>query len=162
PLWPEQASSVAGQVDALFIFMCLVTGTVSILIFLVIFYLAIKYRRTPQNELAQDLEPPKALEVAWIVIPFIIFMGMFAWGSCLFSRPPRCPANALDIYAPGKQWMWKSQHPPAHREINTLPVPVNSPIRIPMASEDVIHSLFFPPFRVKADVLPSRYRTMWF
>ena len=162
PLWPERASTVAGHTDALFIFMCIVTGTVSVLTFLVIFYLAIKYRRTPQNELAQDLEPPKALEVAWIVIPFFIFMGMFAWGSWLYFRIARVPDNALDIYATGKQWMWKFQHPTGQREINELHVPVNRPIRITLASEDVIHSLFFPVFRVKMDVLPSRYRTMWF
>jgi cytochrome c oxidase subunit 2 len=162
PLWPEQASTVAPGVDALMTFMCIVTGTVSILIFVVIFYLAIKYRRTPENELAQDYEPPKALEAAWIIIPFLIFMFMFVWGSWLYFRIQRVPDNALDIYASAKQWMWKFQHPSGQREINTLHVPVGRPIRITMASEDVIHSLYFPAFRVKADVLPNRYRTMWF
>jgi len=162
PLWPQQASSFAGQVDALFIFMCIVTGTVSLLVFVVIFWMAIKYRRTPQNELAQDIEPPKYLEAAWIIIPFFIFMGMFVWGSWLYFRLARVPDNALDIYATGKQWMWKFQHPTGQREINTLHVPINRPVRITMASEDVIHSLFFPTFRTKADVLPNRYRVMWF
>jgi cytochrome c oxidase subunit II len=162
PLWPQQASTFGAPVDALFIFMCIVTGTVSLLVFVVIFWLAIKYRRTPQNELAQDLEPPKMLEAAWIVIPFIIFMGMFVWGSWLYFRLSRVPDNALDIYATGKQWMWKFQHPTGQREINTLHVPINRPVRITMASEDVIHSLFFPNFRTKADVLPNRYRVMWF
>jgi len=58
--------------------------------------------------------------------------------------------------------MWKFQHPTGQREINTLHVPVNRPVKITMASEDVIHSLWFPSFRVKNDVLPNRYRTMWF
>ena len=102
PLWPEQASSVAGQTDALFIFMCVVTGTVSLLTFVVIFWLALRYRRTPENELAQDYEPPKALEITWIVVPFIIFMVMFAWGSWLYFRIARVPDNALDVYATGK------------------------------------------------------------
>jgi cytochrome c oxidase subunit 2 len=162
PLWPDQASTVAPGVDALMTFMCIVTGTVSVLIFVVIFYLAIKYRRTPENQLAQDYEPPKALEAAWIIIPFLIFMFMFVWGSWLYFRIQRVPENALDIYATGKQWMWKFQHPGGQREINTLHVPVNRPIRITMASEDVIHSLYFPAFRVKCDVLPNRYKEMWF
>jgi len=162
PLWPDQASTVASGVDTLMIFMCIVCGTVAVLIFFVIFYLAIKYRRTPENELAQDYEPPKALEVAWIVIPFLIFMFMFVWGSWLYFRIQRVPDNALDIYATGKQWMWKFQHPSGQREINTLHVPVGRPVRITLASEDVIHSLYFPAFRVKADALPNRYRTMWF
>src|ERR1700759_3962364 len=162
PLFPEQASTVAGEVDALYTFLSVVTGLASILIFVLIFYLAIKYRRRPDNELAIDEEPSKFLEVAWIVIPFIIFMGMFVWGAKLYFRLARVPDNALDIYATGKQWMGKSQHPSGQREINELHVPVPRPIRITMASEDVIHSLFFPYFRVKADVLPNRYRTMWF
>ena len=162
PLWPEQASSVAGDVDKLFIFLCVLTGTVSVLTFLVIFILAIKYRRTPDNELAQDYEPPKALEITWIVVPAVIFMGIFLWGAWLYFHLARVPDNALDIYATGKQWMWKFQHPSGQREINTLHVPVNRPVRITMASEDVIHSLFFPAFRTKMDVLPNRYRSMWF
>ena len=162
PLWPTEASSFAKDVDALYVFMIVVTGAVSVAVFLLIFYFAIKYRRTPTNELAQEYEPPKALEIGWIVVPFIIFMFMFVWGSWLYFHLARVPDNALDIYATGKQWMWKFQHPSGQREINVLHVPVNRPIRITMASEDVIHSLFFPAFRTKMDVLPSRYRTMWF
>jgi cytochrome c oxidase subunit 2 len=162
PLFPEQASTVAGQVDTLFIFLCVVTGTVSLLIWLAIFYLAIKYRRRPDNELAQEQEPPAALEMTWTIVPLIIFMGIFVWGSWVFFRIQRVPSNALDVYATGRQWMWKFQHAEGQREINTLHVPVNRPVRITMASEDVIHSLWFPAFRVKMDVLPSRYRVMWF
>lgn len=162
PLWPEQASTVAPGVDALMTFMCIVCGGVSLLVFVTILFLAMKYRRTPENQFAQDYEPPKSLEAAWIIIPFIIFMGMFVWGSWLYFRIQRVPANPLDIYVSAKQWMWKFQHPSGQREINVLHVPVGRPIRITMASEDVIHSLFFPAFRVKSDVLPNRYKTMWF
>jgi cytochrome c oxidase subunit 2 len=162
PLWPERASSVAGNVDALFIFMCIVCGGVSLLTFIVIFTLAIKYRRRPDNELAEDQEPPKWLEAGWIITPFFIFMGMFVWGAWVYFRLARVPDDALDVYATGKQWMWKFQHPTGQREINELHVPVNRPIRITLASEDVIHSLFFPAFRTKMDVLPNRYRAMWF
>jgi len=66
------------------------------------------------------------------------------------------------VYVVGRQWMWHLQHPGGQREINALHVPVGRPVRITLASEDVIHSLFFPVFRVKADVLPNRYKTMWF
>jgi cytochrome c oxidase subunit II len=162
PLWPERASTVAGHVDALFIFLCVITGLVSLLIWIALFYFAIKYRRRPDNELAQEIEPPKILEMAWVVIPTLIFLGMFVWGGWLYFHMQAVPANALDIYATGRQWMWKFQHPSGQREINTLHVPVNRPVRIVLASEDVIHSLFFPVFRTKVDVLPSRYRTLWF
>ncbi len=162
PLFPDQASTIASQTDKLFIFLCVVTGGTALLIFVTIFYLAVVYRRRPDNELAQEGEAPKFLEVAWIIIPFIFFMICFVWGSWLYFRLVRVPDNALQVYATGKQWMWKFQHPGGQREINTLHVPVNRAIRVTMASEDVIHSLFIPAFRVKMDVLPNRYRTMWF
>jgi cytochrome c oxidase subunit 2 len=162
PLHPQQVSTVAGEVDALYFFLTTVSAVMSILIFIFILYFAIKYRRRPDNELAQEGEPSAVLEAVWIIIPFIVMMVMFVWGAKLFFRIQRVPDNALDVYATGKQWMWKFQHPSGQREINTLHVPVNRPIKITMASEDVIHSLFFPVFRVKADVLPNRYRTLWF
>ena len=162
PLFPEQASSVAPLVDGLYLFLVVVTGTVSLLIWLVIFYFAIKYRRRPDNELAQEQEPPAILEMTWTVIPLIIFIGIFVAGAWVFLRMQVVPRNALEVYATGRQWMWKFQHPTGQREINELHVPVGRAVKITMASEDVIHSLWFPVFRVKADVLPNRYRTMWF
>src|SRR5688500_8705911 len=162
PLFPEQASTVAPLVDQLYLFLVVVTGSVSLLIWLVIFYFAIKYRRRPDNELAQEQEPPAILEAAWIIIPTIIFLGIFVWGAWVFFRLNRVPVNSLEVYATGRQWMWKFQHPTGQREINSLHVPVGRPIKITMASEAVIHSLWFPNFRVKMDVLPNRYRTMWF
>lgn len=162
PLFPEQASSVAGHVDTLYLGLVAITGVVSLLIWVVIFYFAIKYRRRPDNELAQEQEPPAFLEIAWMIIPGIVFMGIFVWGAWVFFLMQRVPSNALEVYATGRQWMWKFQHPSGQREINTLHVPVGRPVKITMASEDVIHSLWFPAFRVKADVLPNRYRTLWF
>ena len=162
PLFPEQASTVAPLVDALYLGLVAVTGAVSLLIWFAIFFLAIKYRRRPDNELAQEQEPPVALEMTWTIIPTIIFVLIFVAGAWVFFRIQRVPANAIEVYATGRQWMWKFQHPTGQREINTLHVPVNRPIKITMASEDVIHSLWFPYFRVKNDVLPNRYRTMWF
>lgn len=162
PLFPDQASTMAPKVDALYLFLIVLTGAVSLGVFLTIFYFAVKYRRRPDNELAQDYEPPKILEVVWIVIPSLLFLGIFVWASWIYFELARIPDNSLQIYATGKQWMWKFQHPSGQREINVLHVPVNRPIKITMASEDVIHSLYFPAFRTKMDVLPSRYRTMWF
>jgi cytochrome c oxidase subunit 2 len=149
-------------VDGLYLFLVVLTGSVSLLIWIVIFYFAIKYRRRPDNELAQEQEPPMALEMTWTVLPTIIFIVIFIAGAWVFFRVQRVPTNPIEIYATGRQWMWKFQHPTGQREINTLHVPVNRPVKITMASEDVIHSLWFPAFRVKLDVLPNRYRDMWF
>jgi cytochrome c oxidase subunit II len=162
PLFPEAASSVTKYVDGLYLGLVAITGAVSLLIWIVIFYFAIKYRRRPDNELAQEQEPPMALEMTWTIVPTIIFILIFVAGAWVFFRIQRVPSNALEVYATGRQWMWKFQHPTGQREINSLHVPVGRPVKITMASEDVVHSLWFPAFRVKNDVLPNRYRTLWF
>jgi cytochrome c oxidase subunit 2 len=72
------------------------------------------------------------------------------------------PANGMDIYVVGKQWMWKFQHPTGQTEIDELHVPVGFPVRLTMISEDVIHSFYVPAFRIKRDVVPGEYTTVWF
>jgi cytochrome c oxidase subunit 2 len=68
----------------------------------------------------------------------------------------------MEIYVVGKQWMWKAQHMDGAREINELHVPIGRPVKLIMGSEDVIHSFSIPDFRVKADVVPGRYNSLWF
>ena len=103
-----------------------------------------------------------ALELLWTIIPFFIAMGMFGWGAKVFFDLYRVPAGAMEIFVVGKQWMWKVQHMNGQREINELHVPVGRPVKLIMGSEDVIHSFYIPAFRVKADVIPGRYNTLWF
>src|SRR5215212_10342050 len=95
PLFPEQASSVAKYVDGLYLGLVVLTGSVSLLIWAAIFYLAVKYRRRPDNELAQEQEPPAALEMTWTVVPLIIFIGIFVAGAWVFFRIQRVWTNAL-------------------------------------------------------------------
>jgi cytochrome c oxidase subunit 2 len=87
---------------------------------------------------------------------------MFAWGASIFFAESRPPADSLDVYVTGKQWMWKIQHNEGAREINELHIPINRNIRLTMTSEDVIHDFYVPAFRTKADVLPGKYTTEWF
>jgi cytochrome c oxidase subunit 2 len=162
PLFPRAASTAAAYVDALYLFMVAVCGLVSVLIWIVVIYSALKYRRKHAMEIPPDEEAPQWLEMAWTIIPFIIFMGMFVWGSWVYFFLGRPPKDALDIYVTGKQWMWKFQHVGGQSEINSLHVPVGRNVRLIMASEDVIHSFFAPEFRVKTDVLPNRYTYTWF
>ena len=103
-----------------------------------------------------------ALEIIWTVIPFIITMVIFVWGASVFFAMSRPPDDTLNIYVVGKQWMWKFQHLDGQREINELHVPVGRPVKLIMTSEDVIHDVFVPAFRVKADVVPGRYTNLWF
>ena len=162
-IYPARASAAAGEVDALYTFLVVVGVTMSVLIFVCVFLFAIKYRRKSATD-----PPPKPihgslpLEITWSVIPFFVMLVMFIWGTKLYFQNYTAPPNTLDIYVTGKQWMWKVQYPTGQREINELHVPTGRPVKLILASEDVIHSFFIPAFRLKHDVVPGSYRTYWF
>jgi cytochrome c oxidase subunit II len=102
------------------------------------------------------------LELAWTLTPLALFMAAFVWGAVLYHERGIAPADALPVFVVAKQWMWKLEHPGGQREINELHVPRGLPVRMTMISEDVIHSFFLPALRIKQDVLPGRYTSMWF
>jgi cytochrome c oxidase subunit 2 len=162
PLFPEQASTLAPRVDALFFFLLAVSVFFAVLIFTLLLYFAVKYRRRSDRDRPRLIEGGLLLEVIWTVVPLGLTVVMFAWGALLFAEIRTAPADALELHVFGNQWMWKIQHPSGQREINELHVPVGRPVKLTMTSEDVIHSFFVPAFRVKNDVLPGRYSTVWF
>jgi cytochrome c oxidase subunit 2 len=162
PLFPIEASNFAPDVDHLFFYLLAVSVFFTVLIFIAIFYFAIRYRRRSDQELPRSVHTGLALEIAWSVIPFGLTLVMFGWGAEIFFHESRPPDNAMNIYVVGKQWMWKIQHPEGQREIDELHIPVGRPIRLTMTSEDVIHSFYIPAFRTKEDVVPGRYSTTWF
>ena len=161
PLFPEQASTVAKHVDALYLFLVAITAFFSLLIAALILFFIIKYQRTPGRE-AEQIHGSTLLEVTWTVIPLGISMVIFVWAALLYIHMQRPPANSLEVYGVAKQWMWKFEHSGGQREINALHVPTGRPVRVTLISQDVIHSFFVPAFRVKQDVLPNRYVTTWF
>ena len=162
PLFPEAASIQAGQVDAVYFFLVSVSAFFSVLIATLVVVFAVKYRRRNDDEIGTAMHGSLPLELAWTFIPLAIAMVMFVWGAKVFFDLYRQPAGAMDIFVVGKQWMWKVQHMDGQREINELHVPIGRPVRLILGSEDVIHSYYIPAFRVKTDVIPGRYTTMWF
>ncbi len=162
PLMPDQASTISSQVDLLYIFLVGLTLFFVGLIFLMVAIFAIRYRRRSSDEIPRPNLGSLRLEVAWSVIPLIIAVGIFIWSASIFFEIQRVPANAMQVYGVGKQWMWKFQHPEGNREINELHVPAGRPVKITLTSEDVIHSFYVPAFRIKQDALPGRYTTTWF
>lgn len=162
PLFPERASTVAGQVDALTLTLLGIGGFFTLLIAWLVMSFAIKYRRRSEKEVPPVIVGSLKLEIAWTVVPLVIGLGMFVWGSSVFFAMQSPPEDALQIYVVAKQWMWKLQHPGGQREINELHIPVDQPVRLKMISEDVIHSFYVPAFRLKQDVLPGRYSSLWF
>ena len=162
PFQPEQASTIAKSVDELYYFLTAVTLFFTALIFSIIFYFMIRYRRRSPDERPKAIEGSFPLEVLWTAIPTLIVALIFVWSSILYFRNSEPPKGAMEIFVTGKQWMWKVEHPEGQREINELHVPLGRPVKLTMTSEDVIHDFFVPAFRVKKDVLPGRYTSLWF
>jgi cytochrome c oxidase subunit 2 len=162
PLFPEQASVIAGEVDALFFFLCAVTAVFSAGIALTLVVFAIRYRRRSEHDRPEEIHGSLALELTWSIVPFLLTIVMFVWGARVFFHINRTPDDAMTVNVVGKRWMWKLQHPTGHREINELHVPLGRPVRLTITSEDTIHSFFVPAFRIKKDAVPGRYNTAWF
>ncbi len=159
---PEQASTLAPKVDQLYWFIIGVTAFFGILTSILVIYFAVKYRTDDPLKVGTPIHGSIPLELAWSIIPFLISVVIFAWASQVFFDIYRPPDQTLEIYATGKRWMWKFQHLDGKAEINELHVPLGRPVKVTFTSEDVLHSLFFPSFRVKADAVPGRYSSVWF
>ncbi len=155
------ASTQADRTDHIFLAMVLLCGAVAAILFVLVVFFAVRYRRGSRV----DRTPPRELrgiEILWTVSPLLVFLAVFAWAARDFVTLADPPADALPVTVVAKQWMWKLQQRNGRREINELHVPQGEPVVLTMTSQDVIHSFFVPAFRLKQDVLPGRYTRLWF
>ncbi len=162
PLFPEQASTFAWQVDTLYFYLIAISVFFTVGIVAGIIFFAVKYREREKFATPPEIHGSMALETTWSVIPFVISMTIFLGGAVVFYNQYRPPKEAMDIYVVGKQWMWKFQHESGQREINELHIPVGRNVKLTMTTEDVLHDVYIPAFRTKADVIPGRYSYLWF
>ncbi len=160
-LFPAEASTIAPYTDALYFFLLGMTITGVLLVGALVFGFGIRYRRA-RHPVAIQVEGSTLLEATWTIIPLGIFLVVFVWGALLYFRIYNPPVNAMNVYIIGKQWMWKAEHPGGQHEINALHVPSGRPVQLTMISQDVFHSFSIPDFRVKREVIPGRYTTVWF
>lgn len=159
---PEQASTVASDIDALFYFVYWASVILLLGIVLTVIYFVFKYRRRSADDRPQTVTENKWVEISWIVLPAILVLIIFNWGFQGFIRLTVAPPDAYQVHVTARMWLWDFEYPNGARSTGELHVPVNQPVRLQMSSEDVIHSFFVPSFRVKQDVLPNRYSSVWF
>lgn len=160
-LFPAEASTIAPYMDALYFFLVIISLIGLAFVTFLIFYFSIRYRRD-KHPVATQIEGSTLLEATWTIIPLGLFLVIFVWGGLLYFRIYNPPPNSMNIYIVGKQWMWKAEHPGGQHEIDALHIPVGQPIQLTMISQDVFHSFSIPDFRVKREVIPGRYSTVWF
>lgn len=161
-LIPERASTLAGWVDGVLLYETILLVFFTALIGFLVFFFAIRYRRGARVDRSNPVSHNTPLEVFWISVPLVIVLGLFFFGAYVFNRMYQYPKDATEIYVLGRQWMWEMNYPDGQREINALHVPLGKPVRLTMTSVDVIHDVYIPAFRIKQDVVPGRYSTLWF
>jgi cytochrome c oxidase subunit II len=159
PILP-QASSAAGKVDAVFLFVFILCAAFLILITAALIYFVVKYNRKKHPK-AEDIEGNGWLETAWTVIPAILFLVMFVYGWTNFSYMREVPRDAMVIDVTARQWAWSFQYPNG-RQSSELILAENKPVKLDLRSLDVIHGFFVPAFRIKEDVVPGQKNYTWF
>lgn len=162
PLSPPQASNFAGFYDAVFYALVALTVLFTAIVGAFVLAFAVKYRVGNKVNRARPVFENLKLELTWTIIPLILGLIMFFFGAKLFVDMRTPPKDAIEIFVIGKQWMWHAQHPNGVKENNTLHVPVGKPVKLTMISQDVIHAMYIPAFRVQYHVVPGRYTQLWF
>ena len=161
-LWPIAASAAGHETDYIVIAFTILTLFLVGPIFVGITWFAFRYRQGRVVDRSNTESRSVAIELSWMIIPFVLTLFFFAWAAKVFDTNQHPPADALQINAVAKQWMWKFQHPGGQSEINDLHVPLGQPIKIQMISEDVIHGLYLPALRAQMETLPGRYTQLYF
>ena len=162
-LWlPPQSSTTAHEIDSLFYFILYTSLALTLIVAVAMVYFVWKYRRKSHADRAVDVHESKLLELSWIVIPTLLVLVVFFWGFTAYVSTSIPPDDSYTINVQGQKWFWSFEYPNGKQTSNEIVVPVNTPIRLEMTSQDVLHSFFVPAFRIKHDVVPNRYSYVWF
>jgi cytochrome c oxidase subunit 2 len=158
---PLVATDVAGQWDTLYKFLVWISVFFFVLVVGAMLYFAVKYRHTA-NRKTKYITGSHLLEGVFIVVPTVLLLVIFGWGYSVYRGMTQAPSDAYQIRVIGKQWLWQFQYDNGKTTVGELYVPLNKPVRLLMTSEDVLHDFFIPNFRVKQDVVPGMYSSVWF
>jgi cytochrome c oxidase subunit 2 len=160
---PQAASSIAGDVDALYYFILWLCVFFFILVMGAMFAFVWKYRRQRSDQRTHPIAGNRTLEIVWSVIPSLILVVLFVWGTRVWLEQTVPPPNAMEIRVTGQMWNWSYDYPTKGCTGATeLVVPKDTPVKLIVNSTDVLHSFYIPAFRVKRDAVPNKYNVMWF
>lgn len=162
PVAPAQASNFAAEHDAIFYALTALTILFTAIVGIMVLFFVMRYRRGSAADRSNPVHDHLKIELTWTIIPTILGLIVFAASAQLFIKQRIPPKDAMEIFVIGKQWMWHLQHTNGVRENNELHIPVGTPIKLTMISQDVIHGFYIPAFRVQYHVVPGRYSQLWF
>ncbi|HYF52357.1 MAG TPA: cytochrome c oxidase subunit II [Planctomycetota bacterium] len=159
--FPPQGSSFARGIDSLFYFILIVSAIFFVIIIAVTLACLAKYTRKPGVRADVTFTHSNFLELAWTIIPSLLLIPMFWYGFTGFLEVHSPPKDCYEISVTAKKWSWEFSYP--NGAVNPeLHVPIGVPVKLTLESQDVLHSLFIPAFRIKRDAVPGRYTTIWF
>ena len=156
----QGTSPFSDYVDTTFLTIVGISALVLVGILAFMVYFLVRYSRK-RNPHPKNIEGNISLEVAWTVIPLVLFMGMFYMGWKGYLDETNIPDNAIPIKVTARMWSWSFEYPNGVRT-DTLYVPIHTPMKMTLHSIDVNHSFYIPSFRIKKDVIPNRENVMWF
>lgn len=158
---PKASATAAEHVDYAYYFVYYFSVIFFVLVMGVIIYCCIRFRRKHEDQKAIPVAQSLKLEVAWTLIPAVGLMCMFALGVSGFMKTQVAPANALEIQVTAQMWNFSFAYPNGTVS-GELVVPKGKPVRLVMSSVDTTHAFWVPEFRVKQDIVPGLYTTVWF
>jgi cytochrome c oxidase subunit 2 len=159
---PTAGTEIAKQVDSLYGFLLVASFIACALLIGGMIYFVTKYKRKTDKDKTAYIESNHFLEFLWSFIPLVIFLTVFGWGWYVYHQMRTMPKEALEVHVFGKQWAWEVEYKNGYKAVNEIVVPVNRDVKLIMTSVDVLHSFYVPSFRIKQDVIPGRYTTLWF
>ena len=159
---PEVGNSYASRLDSLYYFLLVVSLISCVLVIGGMIYFVIRYKRRSDFDQTPYISHNNTLEFMWSFIPFVIFMIVFVWGFVLFKEAENAPNNSFEVHVYGRQWAWDFAYKSGKTTTNEFVVPAGRPVKLIMTSKDMLHSFFIPALRIKQDVIPGRYTSLWF
>ena len=162
-LWlPPQQSTTAHEIDALFYFILYASIVLTLIVAAAMVWMIWKYRRRSHTDRPRYVEESKWLELSWVTLPTLLVLVVFFWGFRAYVGTAIPPSDAITINVKAQKWAWSFEYANGTNSPGEIWVPVNTPVRLEMTSQDVLHSFYVPEFRIKHDVLPNRYTYVWF
>lgn len=164
---PLPSSTHANDLDLLYWFLIITCGILFLLVVVPLFLIVVRYRRKTVHQRAESQKDHNFwMESLWTFLPFVYLAILFMWGFLQYLGMYVAPHDALELRVIGQKWQWSVDYPKEEISVAgvgaTIAIPINRPVRLVMSSQDVIHSFFIPNMRVKQDVVPGRYTTLWF
>lgn len=160
--FPPQASNHADLVDTVYYFIYWVSVIAFVLIVIMMVHFARKYAKKKKDDLPKSQSDHNTiLEIGWSLPVLIVGAILFYFGAIGYIDAKTPPPGAYEIRVRAYKWAWEFTYPNGATSPD-LHLPANTPIRLVMSSDDVLHSFFVPAFRTKQDVVPGRYNDLYF